>query len=288
MQSVLWIFINTKYCFRCTPLISKSCGISIFEICYVSECVLLGKCYIWVSEECVLLLNELFYKCQLYPVDWWSWVHLYPSLLIFCLLGLLLLFTCPVLSDSFRPHGLQHAKASLSLTISQSLPKFMFIALVIPCSHLILWHPLLLPSIFPSIRDFFNESSVHIRWPKHWSFSFSISPSWFDFFAVQETFRSLLQHHSLKVSILWCSAFLTVQLSQPYVTTRKTRAQTVRTFFGRMMSLLFNTLSRFVIAFLPRSNCFLTSRMQSLQSFWSPRRGNLSLLLSFPLRFAMQ
>ena len=123
-------------------------------------------------------------------------------------------------------------QASLSLTISRSLPKFMFIALVMPPSHLILWHPLLLlPSIFPSIRDFSNESSVHIRWTKYWSFSFSISPSseyselislkidWFDLFAVQGTFRSLLQHHSSKVSILWLSAFFTLQLLQPYLTT---------------------------------------------------------------------
>ena len=119
-------------------------------------------------------------------------------------------------------------QASLSLTISQSLPKFMLIALVMPSSHLILWCPLLLlPSIFPSIRDFFNELSVHIRWPKYWSFSFSISPSseysglislkteWFDLLALQGTFRSLLQHHSLKASILWHSAFFKVQLSQP-------------------------------------------------------------------------
>ena len=129
-------------------------------------------------------------------------------------------------------------------------------------SHLILWRPLLLlPSIFPSIRDFSNESSVHIRWPKYWSFSFSASPSseysglislkidWFHLLAVQETFRSLLQHHSSKASILWCSAFFIVQLSQSYVTTGKTTALTIQTFVGRVMSLLFNTLSRFVIDF---------------------------------------
>ena len=126
-------------------------------------------------------------------------------------------------------------QAFLSLTISQSLPQFMSIALVIPSSHLILWCPLLLlPSIFPNIRDFSNESSVHIRWTKHWSFSFNISPSnkysglislkidWFDHRAVKESFRSLLQHHSLKVPILWCSTFFTVQLSEPHVTTGKT------------------------------------------------------------------
>ena len=125
-------------------------------------------------------------------------------------------------------------QASLSLTISWSLPKFIFITSVMASSYLILWLPLLL-SIFPSIRDFSSESSVHIRWPKYWSFSFSISPSseysglishkidWFDILAVQGTFRSLLQHRSLKVSILWLSAFFIVQLLQPYVTTETMR-----------------------------------------------------------------
>ena len=129
-------------------------------------------------------------------------------------------------------------------------------------SSLILWCPLLvLPSIFPSIRDFSNESSVHIRWPKYWSFIFSISPSsecsglislkidWFDLLAVQRTFSSLLQHHSSKASILWHSAFFMVHLSQQYVTTGKTIALDIWTFVGRVISLLFNTLSRFVIAF---------------------------------------
>ena len=152
------------------------------------------------------------------------------------------------------------------LANSWSLPKFMFIASVMPCSHLIFWHPLfLLPSIFPRIRDFSNELAVHIRWPKYWSFSFSISLSneysglislkidWFDLLAVQGTLRSLLQHHSLKASILWCSALFTVQLSQLYMTTGKTTALTIWTFVDRVMSLLFNTLFSFIIAFLPRS-----------------------------------
>ena len=130
-------------------------------------------------------------------------------------------------------------QASLSLTISWSLPKFMYIASVMPFNHLILWHPLILPSIFASIRDFSNDSAVYIRWPKYWSFSFSISPSneyselisleidWFDLLVFQGTLRSLLQHHSSKASILWCSAFFMVQLSQPYVTTGKTIALTI-------------------------------------------------------------
>ena len=145
-----------------------------------------------------------------------------------------------------------------------------------PSNHLILCCPLLLPpSIFPSIRVFSSESALHIRWPKYWSFSFSITPSneysglisfridWFDLLAVQETLKSLLQHHSSKASILRRSAFFTVQLSYPYVTTGKTIALTTRTFVGKVMSLLFNMLSRFVIAFPPRSKGLLISWLQS-------------------------
>ena len=156
-------------------------------------------------------------------------------------------------------------QASLSITISRSLPKFMSIELVMPSNHLILCHPLpLLPSVFPSIRVFSNESVFHIRWSKYWSFSFGISPSdefsglisfridWFDLLAIQGTLKSLLQHHHLKASIPWHSAFFMVQLSHLYVTTGKTIALTIPTFVGKVMSLLFNTLSRFVIAFLPR------------------------------------
>ena len=143
-----------------------------------------------------------------------------------------------------------------------------------PSSHLILCCPLLLPlSIFPSIRVFSNESPLHIRWPKYWSFSFSISPSnehpglisfrmdWLDLLAAQGTLKSLLQNHSSKVSILQHSAFFTVQLS--YMTTGKTIALTRRTFVGKVMSLLSNTLSRLVITFLPRSKCLLISWLQS-------------------------
>ena len=135
-----------------------------------------------------------------------------------------------------------------------------------PSNHLILCHPLLLlPSIVPSIRVFSNESVLHVRWPKYWRFSFSISPSdeysglisfridWFDILAVQGTPKSLLQHHSSKASILQCSAFFIVQLSHPYMTAGKTIALTRRTFVGKVMSLLCKILSRFVITFLPRS-----------------------------------
>ena len=133
-----------------------------------------------------------------------------------------------------------------------------------PSNHLILCHPLLLPSIFPSIRVFSNESARRIRWPKYWSFDFSISPSneysgliyfridWFDLHAVQGTLKSLLQHHSSKASILWSSAFFMVQLSNPYITTGKTIALIRQTFAGKVMFLLFNMLSNFIIAFLSR------------------------------------
>ena len=152
----------------------------------------------------------------------------------------------------------------------------MSIESVIPSSHLILCRPLLLPpSIFPSIRVFSNDSVLHIRWPKHWSFSFNISPTnehpglisfrmdWLDLLAVQGTLKSLLQHHRSKASILRCSTFFTVQLSHPYMTTGKTTALTRRTFVGQVMSLLFNMLSRLVITFLPRSKRLLISWLQS-------------------------
>ena len=166
-------------------------------------------------------------------------------------------------------------QASLSITNSQSLLKFMSIESVMPSNRLILCHPLLLsPSIFPSIRVFSNESILPIRWPKYWSFSFSISLSneysglisfrinYFDLLAVQGTLKSLLQHHSSKASILWCSAFFIGQLSHPYMTTGKTIALTRRTFVGKVTSLLFNMLSRLVITFLPRNRHLLISWLQ--------------------------
>ena len=145
-----------------------------------------------------------------------------------------------------------------------------------PSSHLILSCPLLLlPSIFPSIRVFSNESVLHSRWPKYWSFSFNISPSnehpglasfrmdWLDLLAVQGTLKSFLQHHNSKESILQHSAFFIVQLSHPYITTGKTITLTRQTFVGKVMPLLFNMLSRLVITFLPRSKCLLISWLQS-------------------------
>ena len=145
-----------------------------------------------------------------------------------------------------------------------------------PSKHLIFYHPLLLlPSIFPSIRGFSNKSALHIRWPKYWSFSFNISPTneypglisfrmdWLDLLAVQGTFKSLLQHHSSKASILLCSTFFIVQLSHPYMTTGKTIALTRHTFVGKVMSLLLNMLSRLVITFLLKSKRLLISWLQS-------------------------
>ena len=165
-------------------------------------------------------------------------------------------------------------QASLSTANSRSLLILMPIESVMPSSHLILCHPLLLlPIIPPSIRVFFNESTLRMRWPKYWSFSFNISPSnehaglifrmdWLDLLAVQGTLKSLLQHHSSKASIFRCSAFFTVQLSHPYMTTGKTIALTRRTFVGKVMTLLLNMLSRLVITFLPRSKHLLISWLQ--------------------------
>ena len=170
-------------------------------------------------------------------------------------------------------------QASLSITNSQSLLKPTFIESVMPSSHLILCRPLLLlPSIFPSVGVFSNESALHIRWPKYWSFSFSISLSkrhpglisfrmdWLDLLAVQVTLKSFLQHHSSKASLLWHSAFYIVLLSHLYMTTGKNIALTRWKFVCKVMPLLFNMLSRLVITFLPRSKHLLISWVQSLSA----------------------
>ena len=167
-------------------------------------------------------------------------------------------------------------QASLSNTSSWSLLKLMSIKSVMPSNHLTLCLPLLLPpSIFLGFGVFSNESVLCIRWPKYWSFSFNISPSnensglifpridWFDLLAVQGTLRSLLQHHSSKASILWCSTFFIVELSHPYMTTGKTIALTRQTFVDKIMSLLFNMLCSLVVTFLPRSKCLLVLWLQS-------------------------
>ena len=192
-------------------------------------------------------------------------------------------------------------QACLNITNSWSLLKLMSIALVMPSNHLILSCPLLPPSIFPRIRVFPNESVLRIRWPKYWSFSFSINPSneysglisfridWLDLLAVQGTLKSLLQHHSSKASVLWCSAFFIVQLSHPYMTTEKTIALTRWTFVGNVMSLLCNVLSRLLIAFFPRSICLLISWLQSPSAvILEPKKKSLSPFPLFPHLFAMK
>ena len=178
----------------------------------------------------------------------------------------------------------------------------MSIKPVMPSNHLIIcFQLLLLPSIFPRIRVFSSELVLHIRWPKYCSFSFSISPSnehpglisfrmdWLDLLAVQGTLKILLQHHSSKALIIWCSAFFTVQISYPYMTSGKIIALTKRTFVGKVMSLLLNMLSRLVIAFLPRSKPLLISWLQSPSAvILEPRKKNLTLFPPFPHLFAMK
>ena len=180
-------------------------------------------------------------------------------------------------------------QASLSFTNSRNSLKLTSIESVMPSSHLILCCPLLLlPPIPPSNRVFSNESTLHMRWPKYWSFSFSIIPSkelifpglifrmdWLDLLAVQGTLKSLLQHHSSKASIFQCSAFFTIQLSHPYMTTGKTIALTKRTFVGKVMSLLFNMISRLVITFLPRSKRWTWVWVNSGSWLWTGRPGVL-------------
>ena len=181
-------------------------------------------------------------------------------------------------------------QASLSITNSQSLLKLMSIESVMPSNHLILCHPLLLPpSIFPSIKVFSYESVLCIRWPKYWSFSFSVSPSneysglisfrmnWLDLLAVQGSLKSLLQCHNSKVSVLQCSALFIVQFSHPYMTTGKTIVLTRWTFIVKVMSLLFNMLSRLVITFLPRNKCLLISWLQSLSVVILEKSSNLDI-----------
>ena len=211
----------------------------------------------------------------------------------------LLLFIRPVLSDSLQAHELQHTRPPYP-SPSQNLPKFMSIALVMPSSHRILWHPLL-PSIFPSIRAFSNESAVCIRWPKYWSFNFSISPSneysglvslkidCFDLLGMQGTLRSLLQHHSLKASILWHSDFFMVQLSHPYITTGKTITLTTQTFVAKVVSCFLIHCPGLSELFLPRSKHILISWLQSLSTvILEPKTIKSVTAFTFSHLFAMK
>ena len=182
--------------------------------------------------------------------------------------------SCPTLRHPWTAA----CQASLSITNYQSLPKPMSIEPMMPSNHRTLCRPLLPPSIFPSIRVFSDELVLHIRWTKYWSFSFNISPSneysglisfrkdWLDLLAVQGTLKSLLRHHSSKASILRCSVLFTVNFSHPYRTTGKIIALTIHTFVSKLMSLLFNTLSRFLIAILSRSKHLLISWLRSLST----------------------
>ena len=207
--------------------------------------------------DCFCNLNE----CQKYNIEWGKPCSVQ--------------FSHSFMSDTLQPHGLQHARfpcpSPAPGAYSNSCLSNQWCHPTISSCHPLL----LLPSIFPSIRVFSNESVLHIRWPKYWSFSFNISPSndysglisfkmdWLDLLVVQGTLKSLLQHHSSKESIHWHSAFFIVQLSHPYMTIGKTRALTRWTFAGKVMSLLFNMLSGLVIAFLPRSKYLLISWLQS-------------------------
>ena len=210
-------------------------------------------------------------------------------------------FNRSVVSDSATPWTTAR-QASLSIINYGSLPKPISIDSVMPSNHLILCYPLLLlPSIFPSIRVFSKESALRMQWPKYWSFSFSISPSnehpglissrmdWLGLLAVQGTLKSLLQHHGSKASIFQCSAFFTVQLSHPYMTTGKAIALTRWTFVGKVMSLLFNMLSRFVITFLPRSKRPSISWLQSPSAVTlEPPKIKSATVSLFPHLFAMK
>ena len=210
-------------------------------------------------------------------------------------------FSCSVVSNSLPPHEPQHARPPCPSPTPGVGPKPMSIKSEMPSSHLILCRPfLLLPPIPPSIRVFSNESALHIRWPKYWSFSFNICPNnehpelisfrmdWLDLLTVQGTLKSLLQHHSSKASILQHSAFFIVQLAHPYVTTRITTALTRWTFVGEVMSLLFNMLCRLVITFLPRSKCLNFMAAVTICSDSGARKNSFSLSPLFPHLFAMK
>ena len=229
--------------------------------------------FIWKSSSVCLFLQVCFHKIIVQSVQLLSCVWLFVT-----------------------PWTAAH-QASLSITNAQGLLKLMSIESVMPSNRLILCSPLLLPpSIFPSIRVFSKESVPHSRWPKYWSFSFRISPSndysglisfrmdWLDLLAVQRTLKGLLQHHSLRASILWHSAFFMVQLSHPYMTTGKTIALTIRTFVGKVMALLFNMLSRLVIAFLPREKHLLISWLQSPSAviLQSKKRKSVTISIASP------
>ena len=240
------------------------------------------------------LLRVVSYSLNYMCLFLWKYL-LFSELLVWLFSSVAQL--CPTFSDPMN-------RSTPGLSVHRqlrSLFKLMSIKSVMPSSHLILCCPLLLlPPIPPSISVFSNESTRHIRWPKYWSFSFSISPSnehpglssfrmdWLDVLAVQGTLKSLLQHHSSKASIFWRSAFFIVQLSHPYMTTGKTTALTRQTFVGKVMSLLFNMLSRLVITFLPRSKRLLISWLQSPSAVILESQKIMSVFPLFPHLPAMK
>ena len=214
------------------------------------------------------MVSGMGWLYYLHQVTWLLWASvslskLYKIILQFSSVQ----FSCSVVSESLRPHELQHARPPCP-SPTPGVHSNTSIESVMPSSHLILCRPLLPPSIPPSIRVFSNESTLHMRWPKYWSFSFSISPSkehpglisfrmdWLDLLAIQETLKSLLQHHSSKALILQHSAFFTIQLSHAYMTTGKTIPLTRRTFAGKVMSLLLNMLSRLSYLFFQGASIF--------------------------------
>ena len=242
----------------------------------IKRCLLFGRTAV---TNCVLNIRDITLLTKIHLIK----AMVFPVVMYGCEFSSVQSLSC----DRFlaTPWTAAH-QASLSITNSKvSLLKLMSFESVMPSSHLILCRPLLLlPSIFLGTRVFSNESALRIRWPKYWSFSFNISPSnehpglifrmdWLDLLAVEGTLKSLLQHHSSKASVLWCSAFFIVQLLHPYMTTGKTIALTRQTFVGKVISLLFNMLSRLVITFLPRSKHLLISWRQSPSAvIWEPKK----------------
>ena len=240
---------------------------------YSNSCPLSRWCHPTISSSVILFSSYL----QSFPASKSFQMSQFFTTMLVCIPNLCQFSSVQSLSRVrlFATPWIAARQASLSITNSRSSLRRTSIESVMPSSHLILSSPLLPSSIFPSIKVFSSESALHIRWPKYWSFSFNISPfneysglisfrmDWLDLLAVQGTLKSLLQHCSSKASILRHSAFFIVQLSHPYMTAGKTKALPRQTFVGKVMSLLFNMLSRLVIAFLPRSKRLLISWLQS-------------------------
>ena len=271
-------WVRIKYNVYVKTLLWKATAIYMWD-----ETVRLSQTVFGSSLWSLYYLFSSFWYYTLYTLTWSPrcFQRVFKVKTIF-----IIILTCSVAQSCLTLCDPMNRSTS-GLPVHHQLPEFTqtHVHRVGDAINLILCHPLLLlPPIAPSIRVFSSESALRMRWPKYWSFSFNISPSneqpglisfrmdWLDLLAVQRTHNSLLQHHSSKASIFWCSAFFTVQFSHPYMTTGKTIALTRWTFVGKVMSLLFNMLSRLVITFLPRSKCLLISWLNHhLQWFWSPQ-----------------